>query len=241
VGGNFSSGNNSDINVASGSSVLISKNLSIGSGNLNGSGTFQFGGTCMFGGSATSTGYCHPSHYNSTLPVEIIFFNASRNAESGVDLNWSTATEKDFNCFVVERSDETLKFNAIAKIMGKAGQSTTNYQFIDTEPFPGRNYYRLKSIDLDESFEYSKAVVVQNHSGVTVYPTIMNDFFSVYLGEGATQAQLTFMNSFGKTLFTQLLNASRSEITFPVPYSAGVYYVKIDGPEHSKIIRVLVK
>jgi hypothetical protein len=77
---------------------------------------------------------------------------------------WATANEQNNKGFEVERqkgsSWETLGF-VVAK-----GKSAT-YQFMDNTPLSNTSYYRLKMIDNDQTFEYSKVVSAQSDKGKT--------------------------------------------------------------------------
>ena len=95
---------------------------------------------------------------NSPLPVELTFFTISA-TEQSIVLHWSTATETNNYGFEIERkeSDQWRKVGFIE------GHGTTNtpqsYSFADNSA-SGKAAYRLKQIDRDGKFEYSKEVDV---------------------------------------------------------------------------------
>jgi len=93
------------------------------------------------------------------VPVELTSFNA--NVKDGaVVLNWSTATETNNTGFEVEKK-QNGQFFSIGFIKGSGTTSESrNYTFVDNKVEAGTYTYRLKQIDLDGSFEYSKAVEV---------------------------------------------------------------------------------
>ena len=95
--------------------------------------------------------------YNNTVPVELTSFSAAVNGSSVV-LNWQTATEINNSGFEVER----LMSNVWEKIGFVTGAGTTSetrsYSFADENVQAGTYSYRLKQIDFDGSFYYSKAV-----------------------------------------------------------------------------------
>jgi photosystem II stability/assembly factor-like uncharacterized protein len=101
------------------------------------------------------------STINGGIPVELVSFNADVNNNS-VLLNWSTATETNNRGFDVERkiNDE---WNSLAFIEGH-GTTTeiTHYSYTDNLfDYSGLVFYRLKQIDYDGSFEYSKEIEVE--------------------------------------------------------------------------------
>ena len=47
-----------------------------------------------------------------------------------------------------------------------------SYEFIDQNPYIGDNYYRLKMVDLDMTFEYSNTIhnIIEKSITVNIYP-----------------------------------------------------------------------
>jgi uncharacterized repeat protein (TIGR01451 family) len=129
------------------------------------------------------------------LPVTLISFTAKAQKD-GVLLNWATASEKDNAFFMVERSADGKNFSAVGKVAG-AGNSTIkmDYTFLDAHALTGTAYYRLKQVDLDGKFEYSKVVAVQTKAiigGVSlkVFPNPTTGVVSLDL-TSATPASVT--------------------------------------------------
>ncbi|UOQ71658.1 T9SS type A sorting domain-containing protein [Hymenobacter cellulosilyticus] len=97
---------------------------------------------------------------NGPLPVELVSFNAARQA-GAVQLQWTTASEKNNDRFEVQRSDNGQQYTTISTVRG-AGTSTnaTSYSFRDAEPLSGVSYYRLRQVDQDGTSSYSPVRVV---------------------------------------------------------------------------------
>jgi hypothetical protein len=114
------------------------------------------------------------SSANNPLPIELISFKARVNGNA-VDLTWSTATEINSDYFVVERTMEGEKFDAVGTIRG-AGDSyaTLHYNAKDLQPYNGTSYYRLKQVDYDGQSTYSKLEAVSfmrtEQFNFTLYP-----------------------------------------------------------------------
>jgi hypothetical protein len=96
------------------------------------------------------------------LPVQLISFDAKK-LEKQVLLRWSTASENKNSHFEIERSADALNFRNIGMVMG-SGQSSSmvNYSITDEQPLSGTNYYRMKQVDLNGDFVYSKIIAVEN-------------------------------------------------------------------------------
>lgn len=102
-----------------------------------------------------------PIRILENVPVEFISFTAA-SSKGEVQLTWTTATETNNNGFQVERQDNfSGKWNLEGFIDGN-GTSTEKsvYTFNDRDPSAGKNYYRLKQLDLNGSFSYSDVIEV---------------------------------------------------------------------------------
>ncbi|MGB4972746.1 MAG: hypothetical protein WBO32_08805, partial [Cyclobacteriaceae bacterium] len=145
VGGNFTGGNNTHVTVDG--TINVDGNISVGNGStLDGTGVFNVGGACTDG----SSSFCE----DGQLPVQLIFFKALVNGD-GVDLNWATASELNFDYFSVEHSTSGEMYTTLAEITGSGNSlSRKEYFYRDFNPSSGVNYYRVKSTDYDGYTEY---------------------------------------------------------------------------------------
>ncbi|WP_146202213.1 hypothetical protein [Dyadobacter jejuensis] len=100
------------------------------------------------------------------LPVTLISFTATK-VSGGAErstalLIWQTSSEVNSDRFDIERSQDGKKWSSIGNVAaGGDKSSNTNYSFIDKTPTydrtrPGENLYRLKMIDKDGTFAYSR-------------------------------------------------------------------------------------
>ncbi|HEX2535879.1 MAG TPA: LamG-like jellyroll fold domain-containing protein, partial [Chitinophagaceae bacterium] len=103
-----------------------------------------------------------------TLPLHLTRFTALEKPE-GVLLGWQTA-QKDIVTFTVERSADGRKFQSIGTVPF-TGEGT-QYTFIDRSPLPGTNYYRLRSLELNDKTDFSRTLVVQRSAatGIRLFP-----------------------------------------------------------------------
>ena len=86
-------------------------------------------------------------------PIKLLSFTAKCNNQNAI-ISWTTATEINNDYFILEKSYDAQNFFEIARIEG-AGFSNMDlsYEFIDTQMFPGDNYYRLTQVDYDLTSE----------------------------------------------------------------------------------------
>ena len=88
---------------------------------------------------------------SGALPILLTSFNVSCN-EKGAELVWTTAWEQDNDHYVIEKSIDGVQWGEITVI--SARNRPAGYKFSDTEA--GNAFYRLKQVDRDGTFTYSK-------------------------------------------------------------------------------------
>ncbi|HUM48016.1 MAG TPA: hypothetical protein PLD84_13885, partial [Chitinophagales bacterium] len=94
------------------------------------------------------------------LPVELISFTATI-SDHGNNLDWITASEYNNDYFSLERSADGYQFAEINKQKGAANtMEEQHYHYLDGTPYAGINYYRLRQVNNDGSFFYSKVLVL---------------------------------------------------------------------------------
>jgi len=129
-----------------------------------------------------------------SLPVNIFSFNG-RLIDDNVVLRWQVGNEINMNKYVVERSLDGVEFEDIADIIA-AGKITYSYKD-DIQKWKGNNiYYRLKLIDINGVYTYSKIFVIRLpllNGGFTIVPNPAKDY-----------VQLMINNCINKTAIIQI-------------------------------------
>jgi hypothetical protein len=99
--------------------------------------------------------------FPSSLPVNLLNFTSTL-LNNSVKLQWQTTSEINSSYFLIERSFDGVNFSGISKV-NAAGNSTSlkQYSFIDQTPLAGEAFYRLKEVDLDGKYVYSKILLVK--------------------------------------------------------------------------------
>jgi len=138
---------------------------------------------------------------NNPLPVRLTSFSAAA-VGSAVQLAWTTTWEQNSDYFVIERSKDAREFFALGRTSAR-GQSSDQqrYIFLDVQPLGQTAYYRLRMVDTDGSFDYSKIVAVavdgaQPSLQLLANP-VMEPAIRVQL-RNWTAADLRLTNSFGQ-------------------------------------------
>jgi len=168
----------------------------------------------------------------SALPVEFASFHA-RPQQNTVLLNWRTFSEFNNDYFSIEKSTDGNRFHEIGQVSGKGTTyETTDYHFTDESPTPGINYYRLKQVDFDGGFEYSKVVSVrfeEGGKGVSVYPTIASEeVWVTFPTESTEPSTVHLFDQNGRLLNNWQVAPGQATLTIPVGHlQSGAYYLKV--------------
>jgi hypothetical protein len=164
----------------------------------------------------------------------------------GVLLEWKTNFEENFDHFLLERSTDGISFEPVTRINGKGEKNliVNHYDYLDADAHGGRYYYRLKQIDLDESFEYSKIITVitgDHGESFTLFPNpVVDNKFTVKISSESAHAQLILYDQYGKIYLTTDLAQGEQEIFIGNSLSNGVYFVKVLGLSTPKIVKLVI-
>ncbi len=168
---------------------------------------------------------------NAPLPVELFSFTASKLDEE-VDLEWMTASEDKNRGFYIERKNAISDWTQIGFVEGRGTTSDfSTYDFMDRSPSTGFNYYRLKQMDFDSSFEYSKIRVVEFESRgntVSVFPNPTSDVVNIQLDENINEGSLQLFDQLGRLVMQERFGESEYLKTISLnQFPEGVYTINI--------------
>jgi hypothetical protein len=99
----------------------------------------------------------------SPLPVTLVSFDGSFRNDVAT-LKWQTENEVEFDHFVVERSTQGASFRSVGnKNAAGTGAGRSSYEFADNlgNETESAFFYRLKMVDKDGKFTYSKTVMIR--------------------------------------------------------------------------------
>jgi hypothetical protein len=94
-----------------------------------------------------------------------------------VVIDWVTKSEINNDYFTVEKSDDGVNWTTLKIVEGADNSSVQlDYSIVDSNPYSGTTYYRLKQTDNDGKHEYTEMISVHNCNGLdeqvsySVYP-----------------------------------------------------------------------
>ena len=179
---------------------------------------------------------------DSQLPVTLVDFSGMRGNE-GVKLSWSTSSEEDFMGFEIEQSFDAANFEKVGAVPGRDAASGFQYAFSHAVNFAGDLYYRLKMIDKDDSFNYSRIIVVNaDDPGPAnfVRPSLIsNSTIELVISDPFNKVEL--INTSGQIFMSKEITGKTGPFSIPVQAAnTGIYIVRLTGRDKVVQQKVLV-
>jgi hypothetical protein len=192
------------------------------------------------------------------LPVELTSFTGSAQG-TVILLHWNTATEKNNYGFDVERSTGGVQNETSARIWSKVGfiegHGTSNapQAYAYSDHITGGSYtYRLKQIDRNGSFQYSKMIVASTGLQASEYdlgqnyPNPFNPSTTIRFAVNATQrAVVKVYNTMGQEVRTVFNDIAEANTAYALVFDArelpsGLYYYALQSGGRTDVKKMLL-
>ncbi len=180
------------------------------------------------------------------LPVELIDFAANAGKEV-IDLYWRTASELNNEGFDLQRSPDARNWETLEFISGfGTSLEKRSYTYTDKNPLKGQNYYRLKQMDYDGQFEYSKVVsveVVGERNAMLFSPNPGSEGGSVNLridSENFESGELTLFDMTGKAVLVQKISSANMDLDLSY-LSKGIYAARLTFGGEQLVEKLLIE
>lgn len=183
---------------------------------------------------------------SSPLPITLVSFEA-KEINAQVALEWVTASEKNNDYFDIQKSWDGQQFFSIGKVGGNGNSTLTRkYTYTDRELKEGILYYRLKQIDYDGKFTFSKVVAVSvgesNALSFHVFPNPVVEELHVTTDHGVSSDPIliTIYDPSGKVVMKSESEGGASDgMKLNVSgLKPGAYVIKIISGNQSKAYRI---
>jgi len=179
---------------------------------------------------------------NFTLPVTLTSFTGKAVNKTS-ELKWTTETEIDLNSYELQRSADGTNFTTIAIAFAKNG-TKNNYAYTDIHPYDGSNFYRLKMIEKDGTYNYSNIVVlhfgeIKNIQAIIAPNPVTSNINLQLKGLPAGAYRIEVSNAIGQSQISKRVNivqnTQNETIIRPSSLSNGIYYLSIYDEKNSRI------
>ncbi len=145
-----------------------------------------------------------------------------------VNVDWTTLNELHNDYFSVERSNDGIRFESVAKIKSQgSGSEERRYHYTDAHPYKGRNYYRIVQHDADgktTTSSVANATVDCGLSLIDLFPNPAIDVVNVRGMQGDNTVRV--FNALGQVIIEE----ATDEAVHPVNTSglaAGTYHLQV--------------
>ncbi len=171
------------------------------------------------------------------LPVTLLYFKAGQES-SVLRLSWATTSESNCSRFEILGSDDAVNWQKAGSVpaIGNS-EALLKYEFSQFPSGSPSLYYRLKIVDHDNSFSYSKIIGIDGFLAgkAVVYPNPAKDVFFIRdAGRRIREVRMHDIN--GRMVFRQMAGPEyRTGVLMPGVYSLAISYA--DGPtEYRRVV-----
>jgi Lectin C-type domain len=173
---------------------------------------------------------------STILPVTGLQFTAVK-SNNGVMLKWSTYTEINSNYFNILHSTDGINFLPVGRVTA-AGNSDRimNYQWVDTNPEKGNNFYKIEETDRDGRSILSAVKQVYNGAvKITISPNPAHSQVVITYPYTGKQAMLIISNNMRAVVIRRNITSYQSVVSID-QLPAGLYIAELE--ENNVITRL---
>lgn len=164
------------------------------------------------------------------LPVTLVSFTAKKEGSITL-LNWATTEETNSDYFEIQHSVSGKEWEAVGQVTS-SGESNVlkKYSFSHANPVHGQNLYRLKMVDRDMTFAYSRIQSVSFEgiaaADLSVYPNPSSD--KLFIRDNGTVKDVVINNLNGNAVYRSSASFEAGNGLIDVTkLPQGMYIVKV--------------
>jgi len=176
------------------------------------------------------------------LPVSFINVHATVQNTNAI-IQWQIAAPAiDANKFEVQYSVDGINWETVNQIK-ITDRNQTIYQVEQTNIPSGNVYYRIKQIDNNGFYIFSKIVMLNNKTknSFTIYPNPANNFISIDKGYSENKnVTIELFNAVGQKLFDKRILTSSEKIQ-TAGFPNGTYLLKLIDNDEVKTYKIIIK
>ncbi|MFC0773268.1 zinc-dependent metalloprotease [Terrimonas alba] len=178
------------------------------------------------------------------LPVTLTEFTGRLNTDQDALLSWTTASEFNNRQFDLETSRDGINFSLLATIGSQGNAAATQeYSYLHIKPGSGVNYYRLKQIDWNGDFEYSKIISLKVDNTISrpsVYPVPAKNTITINFGSLLTKTELEIFSADMKNVRREIISTPSLTKTIDISsLSKGIYFIRYKKDGNKEVLRFI--
>ncbi|MEO7444210.1 MAG: hypothetical protein ABIT96_04800 [Ferruginibacter sp.] len=184
------------------------------------------------------------------VPVTFTGISANRKTDGTIAVEWKSENEINIQSYELQHSDDSRNFtNLTSKAPANYNLTVGTYNYIDVTPGNGNNYYRVKAISENGSFQYSAVVKVspaKMYPQVQVYPNPVSDkkMNVQFTNQEKGVYNLQVTNEQGQIILSTAVqvnaDVSTNTVMLPSTITTGHYNLLIIKPDGTKSNQKLI-
>lgn len=175
------------------------------------------------------------------LPLNFVSFNGNINSDNAAALSWIITDAVNNNHFEIEHSTDGINFERVGTVADALNKGVAAiYHFVDKDAKDGSSFYRIKQVDNDGNFTYSKVVslYLRTASSIKIFPNPASSILQVVLPLNAIS--VTVYDAASKKVL-QLDVRQKFSVQLDIARMAqGKYYLEI-ATLNNKVVKNFVK
>lgn len=179
-------------------------------------------------GSAQVFTNCNSCATLVSLSIQFNSFTAHA-TNHGNKLSWDLSAIATEGQLQVLRSGNGTRFDTLYTMAASA--AGMHYDFTDTDPLPGNNFYMIKYISPQGAYSNTKVLpVFAAKNGITIYPVPFDNSFTIHFGDQMRPEKILLTDITGRHIKTHYLikqNSQQVEVTMADQVEAGIYIIHV--------------
>lgn len=173
------------------------------------------------------------------VPLTLLTFSAVRSGNNTF-LEWKTNDEMNTDHFEIQGSEDGILFSRLGTLPAANSPGAHEYHFVDFMARKGIYYYRLKMIDIDGQFEYSRTVRIFGGTGNASFVVSPNPASSFITIRGGPLRQIILFGQDGKMVRSFPCNGTSDNSMLLNGISPGFYFTQLIDEKGKIEIRKLI-
>jgi hypothetical protein len=195
----------------------------------------------------SSYGYFAIGSTSYVLPMHFINVGAQRKT-GATTVRWKTARETKVDHYEVERMNANGSFGKIGSVKSNNNQHETEYEYIDALPLVGVAMYRIRSVDADGQYTFSKVVSVSESNNAAFFQVLNNPAHeAIYITASDAykgKYQYELFSTAGQLMQSGTVNIGGNDVVaipLTIKTTAGIYLLNVKNEAHRFAKRIMVK
>ncbi|MCF0054261.1 T9SS type A sorting domain-containing protein [Dyadobacter sp. CY356] len=162
------------------------------------------------------------------LPVTLTSFDVLNENET-VMISWSTTEESNSDYFEIQHSSDARLWKKLGTVLAYGDTKTVQqYHFTDNFPLANINYFRLKMVDRDATYAYSRIRTLNfdREASARIFPNPVSDILTIETPDWSSVSGIEIYNAAGQKVFGRNGKDLQKSIDTS-SFSPGIYVVKL--------------